>query len=134
MANALYDTGRNAFLRGDLSWNSHTFKVVLLSSSYTVNLTSHQYLTSIPSGARIATSSALTTSLPGAGVADASDITFTSVTGSQATQFVIYRDTGTEATSQLVAYFDTATNLPITPNGGDISITWSNDSNRIFKL
>jgi hypothetical protein len=134
MANALYDTGRNAFLRGDLSWNSHTFKVVLISSSYTVNLASHQYLTSIPSGARIATSSALTTSLPGAGVADASDITFTSVTGSQATQFVIYRDTGTEATSQLVAYFDTATNLPITPNGGDISITWSNDSNRIFKL
>lgn len=134
MANALYDTGRNAFLRGDLSWNSHTFKVVLVSSSYTVNLTSHQYLSSIPSGARVATSSALTTSLPGAGVADASDITFTSVTGSQVTQFVIYRDTGTEATSQLVAYFDTATNLPITPNGGDISITWSNDTNRIFKL
>ncbi len=134
MANALYDTGRNAFLRGDLSWNSHTFKVVLLSSSYTVNLTSHQYLTNIPGGARIATSSALTTSLPGAGVADASDITFTSVTGSQVTQFVVYRDTGTEATSQLVAYFDTATNLPITPNGGDISITWSNDTNRIFKL
>ena len=121
MANALYDTGRNAFLRGDLSWNSHTFKVVLVSSSYTVNLTSHQYLSSIPSGARIATSSALTTSLPGAGVADASDITFASVTGSQVTQFVIYRDTGSEATSQLVAYFDTATNLPITPNGGDIN-------------
>jgi hypothetical protein len=134
MANALYDTGRNAFLRGDLSWNSHTFKVVLLSSSYTVNLTSHQYLTSIPGGARVATSSALTTSLPGAGVADASDITFTSVTGSEVTQFVVYRDTGTEATSQLVAYFDTATNLPITPNGGDISITWSNDTNRLFKL
>ena len=134
MANALYDTGRNAFLRGDLSWNSHTFKVVLISSSYTVNLASHQYLSSIPGGARITTSSALTTSLPGAGVADASDITFASVTGSQVTQFVIYRDTGTEATSQLVAYFDTATNLPITPNGGDISITWSNDTNRIFKL
>jgi len=134
MANALYDTGRNAFLRGDLSWNSHTFKVVLLSSSYTVNLTSHQFLSSIPGGSRVATSSVLTTSLPGAGVADASDITFTSVTGSQVTQFVVYRDTGTEATSQLVAYFDTATNLPITPNGGDISITWSNDTNRIFKL
>ena len=134
MANALYDTGRNAFLRGDLSWNSHTFKVVLLSSSYTVNLASHQYLTSIPGGARVATSAGLTTSLPGAGIADASDITFTSVTGSQVTQFVIYRDTGVEGTSQLVAFFDTATNLPITPNGGDISITWSNDTNRIFKL
>lgn len=134
MANALYDTGRNAFLRGDLSWNSNTFKVVLLSSSYTANLSTHQYLTSIPGGARVATSSAITTLLPGAGVADASDITFTSVTGSQVTQFVIYRDTGVEATSQLVAFFDTAINLPITPNGGDITLTWSNDSNRIFKL
>jgi hypothetical protein len=134
MANALYDTGRNAFLRGDLSWNSHTFKVVLISSSYTVDLTSHQYISSIPGGARVATSSGLTTSLPGAGIADASDITFTSVTGSEVTQFVIYRDTGVEATSQLVAYFNVATNLPITPNGGDISITWSNDANRIFKL
>jgi len=38
MANALYDTGRNAFLRGDLSWNSNTFKVVLLSSSYTLEI------------------------------------------------------------------------------------------------
>ena len=111
MANALYDTGRNAFLRGDLSWNSNTFKVVLLSSSYTSNLSTHQYLSSIPGGARVATSSALTTLFPGAGVADASDITFTSVSGSQVTQFVIYRDTGVEATSQLVALFDTAINL-----------------------
>ena len=134
MANALYDTGRNAFLRGDLSWNSNTFKVVLLSSSYTPNLATHQFLSSISVGSRVATSSALTTLLPGAGVADASDITFTSVSGSQVTQFVIYRDTGVEATSQLVALFDTAINLPITPNGGDITLTWSNDSNRIFKL
>jgi hypothetical protein len=134
MANALYDTGRNAFLRGDLSWNSNTFKVVLLSSSYTPNLATHQFLSSISVGSRVATSSALTTLLPGAGVADASDITFTSVSGSQVTQFVVFRDTGTESTSQLVAYFDTAINLPITPNGGDITLTWSNDTNRIFKL
>jgi hypothetical protein len=134
MANALYDTGRNAFLRGDLSWNSNTFKVVLLSSSYTPNLSTHQYLSSISVGARVATSSALTTLLPGAGVADASDITFTSVSGSQVTHFVVFRDTGVESTSQLVAYFDTAINLPITPNGGDITLTWSNDTNRIFKL
>ena len=32
---------------------------------------------------------------------------------------VIYVDTGTEATSPLVAFIDTATGLPITPNGGD---------------
>ena len=116
LANALYDTGRISFLRGDLSWNSNTFKVVLLSSAYTANLTTHQYLSSIHSGARVATSSALTTLLPGAGVADASDITFTSVSGSQVTQFVVYRDTGFDTTSQLVVPFYSAINLPFTTN------------------
>lgn len=34
---------------------------------------------------------------------------------------VIVKDTGTEATSPLIAYIDTATGLPIAPNGGDIT-------------
>jgi len=29
---------------------------------------------------------------------------------------------------------DTATGLPITPNGGDIIITWDNGTNRILRL
>jgi hypothetical protein len=134
MANALYDTGRNAFLLGQINWSSNSFKVVLLSSAYSVNLATHQYLSDITAGARVATSAALTTSTPGAGVANASNITLTAVSGSQITQFVIYRDTGTEGTSQLIAYFDTATNLPIQPNGGDITVQWSTDASKIFKL
>jgi hypothetical protein len=47
---------------------------------------------------------------------------------------VIYKDTGTAATSPLIAYIDTATGLPVTPNGGDITVTWDNGSNKIFKL
>ena len=58
------------------------------------------------------------------GAADAADCTFTSVTGSSIEAIVIYKDTGTEATSPLIAYIDTATGLPITPNGGDIIVTW----------
>jgi hypothetical protein len=58
----------------------------------------------------------------------------TAVSGSQITQFVIYRDTGTESTSQLIAYFDTATNLPIQPNGGDITVQWDTGSSKIYKL
>ena len=47
---------------------------------------------------------------------------------------MIYVDTGTEATSPLIAYIDTATGLPITPNGGDIIVTWDNGTNKIFKV
>ena len=42
---------------------------------------------------------------------------------------------GTESTSNLIAYMDTGmTGLPVTPNGGDITVQWANTSNRIFKL
>ena len=47
---------------------------------------------------------------------------------------MIYRDTGTEATSPLIAYIDTATGLPITPNGGDIIVVWDDGANKIFRL
>ena len=61
-------------------------------------------------------------------------MTFTDVTGASIEAIIIYSDTGTEATSPLIAYIDTATGLPITPNGGDIIVTWDNGANKIFKL
>ena len=62
------------------------------------------------------------------------DVTFTSVTGASIEAIVLYKDTGTDATSPLIAFIDTATGLPITPNGGDIIVTWDNGANKIFKL
>jgi hypothetical protein len=42
-------------------------------------------------------------------------------------------DTGTAATSPLVAYIDTGvTGLPVTPNGGNITVTWN--ASGIFQL
>ncbi len=35
---------------------------------------------------------------------------------------------------RLVAYIDSATGLPVIPNGGDITITWDSGANRIFAL
>lgn len=135
MANALYDLGREAFLTGSISWTSDDIKVVLVDTNdYTVNLTTHQYLSDIAVGARVATSSNLSSKTATLGVADAADVTFADVTGDQSEAIVIYKDTGTASTSPLLAYIDTSTGLPITPNGADIIITWSNGSNKIFKL
>ena len=69
-----------------------------------------------------------------AGVADAADITFTTVTGDESEALVIYKHTGTDGTSNLIAYIDTATGLPVTPGGGDITVTWDDGANKIFKL
>jgi hypothetical protein len=135
MANALYDKARERFLTGQLNWSSNTIKAVLVTSSiYTVNLTSHEFLADIGPSARIATSSAFSGKTTTGGAADANDVTFTSVSGAVVNAIVLYYDTGVEGTSPLIAYIDTATGLPITPNGGDIIVTWDNGSNKIFKL
>lgn len=135
MANALYDKGREGFLDGSIDWDTDNIKVVLVDTgTYTPNLTTDSFLSDIAGGARIATSANLGSKSVTAGVADAGDVTFTAVSGASVEAIVIYKDTGSAATSRLIAYIDTATGLPVTPNGGDITVAWDNGSNKIFKL
>lgn len=135
MANRLYDSGRQAFLEGSINWLSDTIKCILIDAAdYSVNTTTDNALDDIPGAARVATSGALGSKTSTAGVADAADVTFTAVTGDQSEALVIYKDTGVESTSLLIAYIDTATGLPVTPNGGDITVQWDNGANKIFKL
>lgn len=133
MANALYAKGRESFLKGEISWSADNIKTVLVdTATYTVDLANHQFLSDIPAGERVATSANLTAKTTTAGTADAADVTFASVTGDQSEALVVYQDTGVEGTSRLIAYIDTASGLPVTPNGGDISVQW--DAAGIFTL
>lgn len=135
MANALYDTGRASFLNAGVNWTSDAIKACLVDTgTYTPNLATDAFLSIIPGGAIISTSPAFTGKTTTAGVADAADITFTAVTGASVEALVIYKDTGVASTSQLIAYIDTATGLPVTPSGGDITVVWDNGANKIFKL
>jgi hypothetical protein len=135
MANTLYDYARQRFLEGQLNWLTDTIKVYLVDTgAYTPQTAIHQYLADIPLSARIAGPVTLTSKSTTGGAADAADCTFTSVSGATIEALVIYKDTGSEATSPVIAYIDTATGLPITPNGGDIIVTWDNGTNKIFKV
>lgn len=135
MANALYDKGREAFLTGDIDWLNDNIKVTLIDANdYTVNLSTDQFYSSIPVAARVATSGNLSSKTATSGVADAADVLFTSVTQDVSEALVIWQDTGVEASSRLIAYIDVASGLPVTPNGGDITVQWDNGSNKIFKL
>ena len=135
MANTLYDYCRQRFLEAQINWMTDTVKVILVSTSaYTPQTAVHQYLADIPVSARIAGPVTLTAKATTGGAADAADCTFASVSGATINAIVIYKDTGTEATSPLIAYIDTATGLPITPNGGDIIVTWDNGVNKIFRV
>jgi len=53
---------------------------------------------------------------------------FTSVTGASCEALVLYKDTGTPTTSDLICWFD----ITLTPNGGDVNVTFN--ASGIFKV
>lgn len=142
MANTLYDGARYRFATGSINWLTDTFYVILIDTgAYTPNFSSHVYLSDIGSSARDfgdsgATGVALASkTVESNGAVDAADVTFQNVSGNTIEAVGIYKDVGgVAANSPLIAYLDTATGLPITPNGGDIIVTWDNGVNRIFRL
>lgn len=135
MANALYDKGREKFATGQINWVSDTIKCLLVSNGYTPNLAVHEFLSSIPTSARVGSPVALANKTATAGVCDADDVVFTGIaSGQNVTYVVLYKDTGNETSSPLIALFDTLLGLPMTTSGADILIQWSNDANKIFKL
>lgn len=135
MTNALFDKGREGFLDGNIDWDTNTIKLIFVDhADDTPVIATDDNLDDIASAARVATSGAFASKTVTDGVADAADVTVTAVTGDPFESIVIFKDTGTESTSRLIAFIDTATGLPLTPNGGDVTVAWDNGSNRIFKL
>ena len=115
------------------SLDGTTGNAAYVSGGQALNLTSVANLSDIAVEARVSIS-ALTTQTTDKGVADADDLTFTTVTGDQVESLILYKDTGVEATSTLLVFIDNATGLPVTPSGGDIDIVWSDGIDKIFRL
>ena len=134
MANAIYPLYKQALLTGDtnIDIENGTVKVALVDTGTYTYSASHQFLTSLTGV--VGTAQTISTNTVTNGVFDsATNPTFSAVTGNTAEALVIYIDTGSSATSRLVAYIDTGvTGLPVTPNGGDITVTWN--ASGIFAL
>lgn len=127
MANAIYPLYKQALLTGDtnIDIENGTVKVALVDTGTYTYSASHQFLTSLTGV--VGTAQTLATNTVTNGVFDSgTNPTFTAVSGATVEALVIYIDTGTAGTSRLVAYIDTGvTGLPVTPNGGDITVTWN---------
>lgn len=135
MANALFSAGREGVLDRTIDMTAATIKVALVAG-YAFN-TAHKFLTDLTgAGGAVAASVALANKTYAAGVLDADDDVFPNVPlGDPCTALVIFNDTGSPTTSRLVAYIDSAGGtLPVTPNGGDVDLTWDSGANKIFKL
>ena len=133
MANAIYPKYKEAVIQSSANSSlTGTVRVALVDTgTYTYNA-AHEFLSSLTGVVGTAQVIGATKSYTN-GVFDGGDVTFTAVSGASVEALVIYIDTGVAGTSRLVAYIDTGvTGLPVTPNGGDISITWN--ASGIFAL
>ena len=134
MANALYTKGKQHLIDGTIDLDTNDIRAILVDGAdYTPNLATHETLANIPAAARVAVSGALQSKTVTDGVFDAADIVIAAVTGDQFEYIVLYQHTGAES-ALLLLLIDTATGLPCTPNGGDITIAWSSAAEKIFKL
>lgn len=123
MSSALYPIGKKAILDADVDLLADTIKAALLDTDTVGYNAAHDFYDDISAGV-IGTPQTLASKTTTGGVFDAADVVFTGVSGATVEAIVIYKDTGSAATSQLIAFIDTATGLPVTPNGGDITIAW----------
>ena len=63
----------------------------------------------------------------GIGVFDAADLApaFSTVSGATVESLCMLKTTGTPSSSNMICWWDTATGLPLTPNGGDVNVTFN---------
>lgn len=141
MASAVYDKYReNCLTKTGPSFSTQAIKIALVSTKYTFSA-AHDFLNDITSTQLVKKSTTnLGTKTITNGVAGAANSTVASVpantpyASAQVKAIVLYRDTGSTATSDLICYIDVATGLPFTPNGANVTIAWSTGANKIFKL
>ena len=135
MTNAIYPKYKEAAIGGGANTDllTETVKVALVDTGTYTYSAAHEFYSSVSGVVGTPQTIGATKSATN-GTFDGADVTFTSVSGATVEALVIYVETGLGAGSdRLVAYLDTGiTGLPVTPNGGDITVTW--DAAGIFTI
>jgi hypothetical protein len=131
MANAVYPIFKQAQLEGgsNISLNvddatDGPFCALIDTGTYTYSA-AHDFYNDL-SGV-VGTDQRLDNPTVTTGLLDSADLTYTAVSGNSVEALIIYRhNSGANTTWRLVTYIDTSvTGLPVTPNGGDITVTWN---------
>lgn len=143
MANALYGKAKEGLLSGAIDLDTAVIKAVFVRG-YTPNLSTHDFVDDVTGagGTLVGTPQTLGSVSVALGVFDAADVTFTAVAAGAACAYIlVYQASAVTggadvaaSAQRLIALLDTATGLPVTPNGGDITIAWDNGASKIFAL
>jgi len=126
MANGLYASAVEGLLGGAIDVVSSEVRVLVVDrSAYAADLANHRFLTSVPNAARLGLSGPLSGKILAGPVFDAADVQITDIATATNRALVLYVNTGSDATSRLVAYCDTGlagmTSTPV------VRLKWSVD-------
>lgn len=139
MANALQGTWKAAILQGTAaallngSGTTGVYAALIDTGTYTYSA-AHDFYDDASAGAVGTPQEIGATKSYTGGTFDGADVTYTAVSGASVEAIVIYvKNAGATSTQYYAAFIDTSvTGLPVTPNGGDITITWN--ASGIFKI
>ena len=139
MADLKYNAGKVALINGGIDLDTDTIKLALVTSSYTPDIDLHEDFADITNevvgtgyvagGQALTTKSVVVDNTNDLAKFDADDVTWGTSTIT-ARAGILYKDTGTPATSTLIAYFDFVSDK--SSSAGDFTVSW--DSNGILTL
>lgn len=119
--NQLYNKARQRYLSGVADWAANDMGLALVDANYMFDPT-HEFLVQVTSTSRAAEKPFVGRTAVD-GYANGNGVSFTALLWPlPVTQVVVYEDSGDEATSLLVAYYDTVTGFPVDLTGGDYSV------------
>ena len=135
MTSAVYPAGKRGLMTKSIDLVNDSITAVLIKDTYTYSNTHTSYTTDLAphlvTGATVVLSSKAVMNNSGKATFDAADPTFTAVTsGFNVIGVAIYHTTsGTP-----IAWLDSGVGLPVTSSAADITVNFSNGTDRIFSL
>lgn len=135
MANVVYNSFKQKIQDGSIDLDTDTIKVALVTSSYTVSQDDHEDYADITNevangngyateGATLANAAVTKDNTNNRGKFDADDVSWAASTIT-ARGAIVYKDSGTDATSWFICYIDFGGDK--SSSAGTFSITWSSD-------
>ena len=131
MASGLYPSGATKLITGVIDVDTDNLTPALMLTTYSYSA-AHDFWDDVTaSEVADGTTTYLASVSVASGVMDATDYTFTTVSGS-AIGFIILREyDAVDASSALLCKIEVTST---TPNGNDIDIVWDSGANKIFSL
>lgn len=119
MANKFYPLAKARATAGGLGYIAGNIKIILLGTSYAYN-DAHEFVDDLTD--EVARSGNLASKTNTGGVLDAADVLFVALTGGTVNAIALVKDTGSDATSELILYIDSFPDF--TPDGSDTTVQW----------